>query len=154
MKRVIVLMTCVMTFGMSGVVQADHHAATEQAIAAARGVMDDFMTTFNARDESRWADTLLFPHVRVASGDVMVNPTKAEFVANTDLDEFARLNNWDHSAWDSIEVVQAGPAKVHFKVKFSRFNPAGEKYVSFDSLYILQLVEGRWGIRARSSFAP
>jgi hypothetical protein len=154
MKRVIVLLTFVATLGVSQVIRADHHAATEQAIAAARGVMDDFMTTFNARDEARWADTLLFPHVRVASGSVMVNPTKAEFVANTDLDEFAKLNNWDHSAWDSIEVVQAGPSKVHFKVKFSRFNPAGEKYVSFDSLYILQLVDGRWGIRARSSFAP
>ena len=127
---------------------------TQAAIAAARVVMDDFMTHFNARDEARWADTLLFPHVRVASGGVIVTPSKAEFVANTDLDEFAKIYNWSHSAWDSIELVQAGPEKVHFKVRFSRFNPEGEKYVSFDSLYVLQLIDGRWGIRARSSFAP
>ena len=132
--------------------QTDETAA--DAITAARGVMEDFITTFNARDESAWADTLLFPHVRVASGDVIVHPSKAEFVAATDLDEFARINNWHHSAWDSIEVIQAGPDKVHFKVVFSRFNPAGEKYVTFNSLYILQCVEGKWGIRARSSFAP
>ena len=123
-------------------------------MAAARAVMDAFITHFNARDEARWADTLLFPHVRVASGGVVVVPTKEEFVAATDLDEFARLYNWDHSAWDSIEVIQAGADKVHFKVRFSRFNPAGEKYASFDSLYVLQRVDGRWGIRARSSFAP
>lgn len=127
---------------------------TADAIVAARGVMEDFMTTFNARNESAWADTLLFPHVRIASGEVIVHPSKAEFVAATDLDEFAQVNNWDHSAWDSIEVIQAGPDKVHFKVVFSRFNPAGEKYVTFSSLYILQRVDGRWGIRARSSFAP
>lgn len=127
---------------------------TADAIVAARGIMEDFMTTFNARNESAWADTLLFPHVRIASGEVIVHPSKAEFVAATDLDEFAQVNNWDHSAWDSIEVIQAGPDKVHFKVVFSRFNPAGEKYVTFNSLYILQRVDGRWGIRARSSFAP
>ena len=154
MKRFIVLLTLLTNFGLSAVVRAEQDEATSQAIADARSVMDEFILSFNARDEARWADTLLFPHVRVASGGVLVNPSKAEFVANTDLDEFARLNNWDHSAWDSIEVIQAGPTKVHFKVKFSRFNPAGEKYVSFDSLYILQWVDGRWGIRARSSFAP
>jgi hypothetical protein len=127
---------------------------TDAAVLAARAVMDDFMTHFNARDEARWADTLLFPHIRVASGGVIVSPSKAEFVAATDLDQFALANNWSHSAWDSIEVIQAGPDKVHFKVQFSRFNPAGEKYVTYNSLYVVQRDGDRWGIRARSSFAP
>jgi len=134
--------------------EIDRKTQIADSVAAARAVMDDFMTHFNARDEARWADTLLFPHVRVASGGVIVTPTKAEFVAATDLEEFARINDWSHSAWDSIELMQAGPDKVHFKVRFSRFNPQGERYVSFDSLYIVQRVEGVWGIRARSSFAP
>lgn len=127
---------------------------TDAAVVAARAVMDDFMTYFNARDEARWADTLLFPHIRVASGGVIVSPSKAEFVAAMDLDQFAVANNWSHSAWDSIEVIQAGPDKVHFKVQFSRFNPAGEKYVTYNSLYVVQRDGERWGIRARSSFAP
>lgn len=127
---------------------------TDAAVVAARAVMDDFMTYFNARNESRWADTLLFPHIRVASGGVIVSPSKAEFVAAMDLDQFAVANNWSHSAWDSIEVIQAGPDKVHFKVQFSRFNPAGEKYVTYNSLYVVQRDGERWGIRARSSFAP
>ena len=94
------------------------------------------------------------PVTGVASGGVTVIPSKADFVAGTDLDEFARANDWSHSAWDSIEVIQSGPDKVHFKVRFSRFNTAGAKYATFDSLYVLQRVDGRWGIRARSSFAP
>ena len=126
----------------------------EVAVKAAREVMEDFMTFFNARDEARWADTLLFPHVRIASGGVIVSPSKAEFLAAMDFTQFARANNWSHSAWDSIEVVQAGPDKVHFKVQFSRFNPAGESYATFDSLYVVQREGDRWGIRARSSFAP
>ena len=116
--------------------------------------MDEFLSAFNARDEVRWADTLLFPHVRIASNGLSVVENKQAFVASTDLEQFAIDNDWDFSEWDSIETVHAGPDKVHFKVVFSRFNPQGERYVTFDSLYILQKIDGKWGIRARSSFAP
>ena len=134
---------------------ADHHEMSEeaQAIAAARVVMDQFMAAFNSRDVVAWAETLLFPHVRVAGSGVSIVDTKAEFVAQTDLEAFARIENWDHSAWDTVEVIQAGPDKVHFKVRFDRFNPEGENYVSYDSLYVVQKVDGRWGVRARSSYA-
>ncbi len=128
--------------------------ADDAAIAAARGVMDEFMSAFNGRDVSALADTLLFPHVLVASNGVAVTPDKKSFVAAMDMTEFAEQFDWEFSQWDSIEAIQSGPAKVHFKVKFSRFNPRGEKNATFDSLYILQEVDGRWGIRARSSFAP
>ncbi len=124
------------------------------AINAAEAVMHEFIRTFNSRDEAAWADTLLFPHVRVASGSVVVTPTREEFIANTDLDAFARTNNWSYSQWDAMEVIQAGPDKVHFKVTFSRFNPQGERYATFDSLYVLQRTDQGWGIRLRSSFAP
>ena len=129
----------------------DDHSA---AVTAARAVMDDFLRTFNAGDVSGLADTLLFPHVRVASGGVVVIPDKAAFVAGTDMAEFARRFNWAHSEWDAIEVIQAGPEKVHFKVQFSRFDPQGQRNATFQSLYIIQKVEDRWGVRARSSFAP
>lgn len=140
----------------SGIVLGQEPAADSATdpVVAARQVMNDFLTAFNARDEAGWADTLLFPHIRMASGEVMVYDDKTQFVASTDLDEFARANNWHHSEWDDIEVIQSGPHKVHFKVRFSRFNPEGERYATFDSLYVLQQVDGRWGIRARSSFAP
>ena len=135
---------------------AAHASDGENAdsIAAARAVMDEFIAAFNARDEARWADTLAFPHVRIASGDVVVLEDKDAFVAAMDMDEFARVNNWGHSEWDSIDVIQAGPDKVHFKVVFSRFRPDGERYVTFNSLYVVQRVGDGWGIRARSSFAP
>lgn len=147
--KTIVLLSILLGSMVSTISHAD-----QTAVTAARQVMDDFMRTFNSRDESAWAETLLFPHVRVASGGVTVVPDKQTFVANTDLDKFAEDNDWDFSEWDSIEVIQAGSDKVHFKVTFSRFNPRGERYATFDSLYILQKVDGRWGIRARSSFAP
>jgi hypothetical protein len=126
----------------------------EDAESEARATMDQFIAAFNSRDAGNVADTFHFPHVRIASGGVRVIPDKQAFVATTDMEQFAVDNDWDFSGWEQIEVIHAQSDKVHFKVVFSRYNPQGEKYVSYDSLYILQKIDGRWGIRARSSFAP
>jgi hypothetical protein len=135
-------------------VHVDAADSTQSPAAAATVVMDNFLAAFNARDESAWAETLHFPHVRIASGQVLVYPTRSEFVAAMDLDVFAESTGWDHSTWDEMTVIQASAYKVHITVTFSRFNAAGKKISTFDSLYVVENVGGRWGIRARSSFAP
>lgn len=129
-------------------------AEVREAESQALGVMYDFMRTFNGRDVPNFARTLTYPHVRVASGGVTVFADRQSFIDATDLEAFAKRFNWSHSRWDSISTVQADAEKVHFAVQFTRFNPQGEAYVSFHSLYILQRTESGWGIRARSSFAP
>ena len=129
-------------------------AEVREAESQALGVMYDFMQTFNGRDVPNFARTLTYPHVRVASGGVTVFADRQSFIDATDLEAFAKRFNWSHSRWDSISTVQADAEKVHFAVQFTRFNPQGEAYVSFNSLYILQRTESGWGIRARSSFAP
>ena len=139
-------------------ISADLGALTSgqrSAIAAASGVMREFMLTFNAQDPDGWSKTLLFPHVRISSGGVVVHPSRDEFVAQMDFQAFARNYNWQRSAWDSLEVIQVGPSKVHIAVQFTRYDAEQNPQASFDSLYILQPnAAGRWGIRARSSFAP
>lgn len=72
----------------------------------------------------------------------------------TDMENFARDNNWGHSTWDDIKLIQSGANKVHFTVTFSRYRPNGEVYATFDSLYVVERVDRRWCIRVRSSFAP
>ncbi len=129
-------------------------AEVREAESQALDVMYDFMRAFNGRDVPNFARTLTFPHVRVASGGVTVFPDRQSFIDATDLEAFAKRFNWSHSRWDSISTVQADAEKVHFAVQFTRFNPQGEAYASFNSLYILQRTESGWGIRARSSFAP
>ena len=117
--------------------------------------MHEYMAAFNSRDPARWADTLLFPHVRVSSGGVAVHPARDEFVAQMDFAAFAQRSNWQRSAWDYLEVVQVGAGKVHVAVRFTRYDPQQQPTASFDSLYVLQPNDsGDWGIRARSSFAP
>lgn len=130
---------------------ADALAEAEmQAIA----VMEAFLEAFNNRDEAAWADTLTFPHVRMASGTVVVYQNRDEFIAAMDLDAFAENTGWRRSTWDDMAVIQSSARKVHIRVRFSRFDAADELIASYDSLYIIEPKDGRWGVRARSSFAP
>ena len=133
-------------------------AADEDAVAtaetAAVGVMDAFLQAFNASDTQAWADTLVFPHVRMASGQVRVYPDRAAFVGEMDMAAFAANTGWRRSTWDDMEVIQSSADKVHIRVRFSRFDAKDALISSFDSLYIIEQVDGRWGVRARSSFAP
>jgi hypothetical protein len=129
------------------------HAADPEAERNARKAMDEFMTTFNARDVQAWAATLNYPHVRFASNQVRVYNTLEDFVKDN-ANYAQRLAPWDHSKWESMKVVQSGADKVHFAVEFIRYDKAGKEIGRFPSLYVVTLKDGHWGIQGRSSFAP
>ena len=149
MRRSIVSMSFAIALLASAAGRADEAADTH-----ARAVMDAFMAAFNARDTAAWADTLLYPHVRFAGGAVTVFPDRAAFIAANHIEKLIAGEAWDHSKWDTLQIVQSSPNKVHIAVEFSRYRADGTKYASYPSLYIVEQVDGRWGVRARSSFAP
>ena len=128
--------------------------AVAEAEVQAIAVMEAFLEAFNNRDEAAWADTLTFPHVRIASGTVVVYQDRNEFLAAMDLHAFAENTGWRRSTWDDMAVIQSSARKVHIRVRFSRFDAQDELIASYDSLYIIEPKDGRWGVRARSSFAP
>ena len=154
--RLVALLLAVSATAVAGSALAAAGPAAERAAAqeAALQVMDDFLTAFNASDEAAWAQTLAYPHIRMASGQVRVYPDADSFIAEMDMAAFAENTGWRRSQWDDMEVIQSSRDKVHIRVTFSRFNAEDELLASFDSLYIIERVEGRWGVRARSSFAP
>ncbi len=121
---------------------------------AAMEVLDQFMAAFNARDDEAMCRTFLYPHVRFASGAVRTYETHEACVEQFDFAGFAERFGWDHSGWDRRTAVQANTDKVHVVVIFSRYDADDELIAQFDSLYIVTRVDGRWGIRSRSSFAP
>lgn len=133
---------------------AQRDRATEKAITEAMKSLDEYMVAFNARDPKAWAATLSYPHVRMASGSVRTWQTEEEYADYMDFDAFAERFGWNHSHWVSREVIAAGPDKVHFNTVFSRYNERNEKIATFNSLYIVTKVDGRWGTQLRSSFAP
>ena len=128
-------------------------ADSDAAVVKAMAVLDDFMATFNRRDAQAWSRTLNYPHVRFASGQVAVYPDATQF---TDRPVFRQLaaTGWDHSHWLSREVVLKSPGKVHIATVFQRFNADNEPLGTYESLYIVTLQDGHWGIQARSSLAP
>ena len=64
------------------------------------------------------------------------------------------LADWDHSAWERREVIHAGPDKVHIDTRFTRYRKDGTVIGGFDSVYVVTLQDGHWGVKIRSSFAP
>ena len=124
-----------------------------EAEAAAMKVLDAFMTAFNAQDLAAFEAVLHFPHYRIASGNVSVLQDPSTL---PDLFErfVAAMPGWDHSAWEKRKVVHSGPDKVHIDTRFTRYRADGSVLASYDSLYIVTKQSGRWGVLARSSFAP
>ena len=55
---------------------------------------------------------------------------------------------------DEAKVIQSSPDKVHFAVRFTRYNEAGGPLEVHHSLYLVTNVDGHWGIQVRSSFVP
>jgi hypothetical protein len=124
-----------------------------RAEASAMRVLDDFMAAFNARDVQALEKTFHFPHYRIASGSVSV---LGEAGSRPDAIErfIAATPGWHHSAWERRKVIHAGAGKVHIDTRFIRYRADGSVIARFDSLYIVTHQDGRWGVKARSSFAP
>ena len=127
------------------------HAAFAAQVEAAQDVLDAFMAAWNARDADGVRANFNFPHVRFASG--RVNILAPEQVTDAMCAGVA-LSEWGRSAWQRREVIHAGPDKVQFDTRFARFRPDGSLISAFDSIYIVTLQDGRWGVQGRSSYAP
>ena len=121
------------------------------AIAAAQQVLDDFMAAFNARDIPAFEKTFNFPSVRLASNNLVILNA-----GDMQPDRFTTgaLAEWDHSAWERREVIHAGPDKVHIDTRFTRYRRDGSVIGGFDSIYVVTLQDGHWGVKIRSSYAP
>ena len=121
------------------------------AIAAAMRVLDDFMTAFNTRDVPSFEATFNFPSVRLASNTLVLIERGYH---KTDMFTRGPLAGWARSAWERRRVIHAGPDKVHFDTRFSRYRADGSVIAGFDSIYVVTCDNGHWGVKARSSYAP
>jgi hypothetical protein len=126
--------------------------AAVAAVNAGLQVLNHFLQTFNERDAKRWAQTLNYPHIRLATGKTQVWQSALDYEASNDIAAFAETG-WDHTEWDRITPVQADADKVHFTVQFTRYTREGKAIASFKSLYIVTRQDGHWGVQFRSSYA-
>ena len=116
-------------------------------IAAAKAVMQAHFDALNARDEAALAATLHFPHYRLMDGVLKVwNGPETYF------DDFRKRagGNWSRSRLGKIDVVHAGPDKVHLDVRVERFDEAGKQIAGFSSLWVIARIDGVWAAQLRS----
>ena len=125
----------------------------DAAIGGAREALDGFMAAFNTQDadaiRTRWFH---FPHVRFHSGRVTVMQRPDDY-HNLLWSRTGQSVGWARTAWDYQDVIDAGPEKVHFRVRFTRYRDDGSAIGSYRSLYIVTWQDGRWGIQGRSTWA-
>jgi hypothetical protein len=111
--------------------------------------MERFITTFNSRNAKDWSESLQYPHVRPsARRDPIIFQTAEEYAAGVNFDRPIRMG-WDHSEWDSKEVLHVSPNKVHAAGQYTRYTAEGEKIMSNIVTYIITMINGTWGIQAR-----
>ncbi len=151
LNKLLIIASLALALATSSAIAQDDE--TEAAIAGAMQALDEFMLHFNARDQVAWAGTLNYPHVRFASGTVTVWENAEEFAEGRTFERLPRTG-WDHSSWLSREIALASPGKVHVNTVFQRFNSDNEVIGTYQSLYIVTLIDGHWGTQARSSLAP
>ena len=119
-------------------------------IAAAMAMLDRHLVALNAGDAAALADTLHFPHYRLAGTRMQVWQTPDTYLA----DFLARAGDgWHHTQWDFRNVIAASPNKVHIDLQFTRYRADDSSLGSFRSIWVITLIGGRWAAQLRSSFA-
>jgi hypothetical protein len=124
--------------------------------AEAAQAVRNYFEAFNANDEEAYQRAHHFPHIRVnGKGEVSIVMNASELLPlKLVQNHLIRNEDWDHSLLDSLELIHASADKVHFNVQFSRYRKEGAPYVTYKTLCVVTQKEGRWGILARSTYAP
>lgn len=128
--------------------------AVFEARTAAIEVNERQTETFNKMDADGTASEYNYPFTRLDIGQVQVFETLEIYRDVHELVIFPGLIavNWDHSAWDNLEAVQASPNKVHVAGRFSRIDKDGNRYSTADTLRIVTKQDDHWGIKISSSY--
>ncbi|MFZ2143043.1 MAG: hypothetical protein WAV78_39930 [Xanthobacteraceae bacterium] len=122
-----------------------------KSIAAAIGVLDRHLAALNAGDASALAQTLHFPHYRLAGSRMTIWECSETYLQ----DFHGRAGGeWHHSAWDFRRPISASTEKVHLDVQFSRYRADGSVLGRYRSIWVVSSIDRRWAAQLRSSFAP
>ncbi len=136
---------------------ADEHS--DDVLAApgperdALAMLSAYMDAWNLRDIDGMNATFHFPHVRIASGRIHVLESPVDR-AEDFFERFIAQTGWHYTLWDYRRAVQSSQDKVHFAVQFTRYRADDTPIGEYPSMWIVAKIDGRWGVQARSSFAP
>ena len=113
-------------------------------------VLERHLAALNAGDAAALAETLHFPHYRLAGGRMQVWERADNYLK----DFRARAgSDWHHSTWEFCNAVASSQDKVHFDAQFVRHRADGSVLGRYRTLWVVSRIEGRWAAQLRSSFA-
>ena len=114
----------------------------DSASASALNVMKHHLEALNALNESDLADTLHFPHYRLAGNKLDCWLSKDQY-----LSDFRRRagKDWARTAWKSITIQKESSVKVHLLVNINRFDKNETLIADFESLWVITLQKGKMG---------
>ncbi len=120
---------------------------------SAKAAVEAFIAAFNAQDHDALADTLNYPHVRLANGRFVTVETHEDFVEMSKRGQsHLAAEGWDHTILRNMTVVHSGSDKVHLELNIDRCHADGSIYNQFETLWIATLQDDHWGIQFRSSY--
>ena len=138
----------------------DHESEHSSDIIAAPGVEQEalkaltaYMKAWNTRDLEGMDASFHFPHVRIASGGIHILEKTAARSGDF-FKAFIEQTGWHYTLWDYRHAVQSTEKKVHFAVQFTRYRADDTIIGHYPSMWIVALIDGKWGVQGRSSFAP
>lgn len=121
--------------------------------SACRATLDRFMAGLNAYDAAAMDAAMHFPHIRIAGGTVKVYGQAGSNPMDL-FDKLRKEDDWKWSEWNERKIVQRSDTKVHMALTYTRYRSDDSVLGVYESLYVLTLKDGRWGIQSRSSFGP
>jgi len=138
---------------MATLTEGDALPGSDTVLAECLVTLQRFMDALNTHDAASMDAEMHFPHIRIAGGRVTVYDQPGR----NPMDLFQKLkaeDDWHHSVWNERRLLQYSDTKAHMAVTYTRFRTDGSTIGVYESLYILTLKNGHWGIQARSSFGP
>lgn len=123
----------------------------DTAVTSALEVMNQHISALNAADADKLTATLHFPHIRLSGTTVKTWESPDQYMT----DFFNRAGaEWGYSKFSEIKAVQSAHNKVHLDVLVRRFRTDNTLLIEFRSLWVIVEINGVWGAKLRSSFAP
>ena len=121
-----------------------------EPVSAAMEVLERHFAALNSGDLAALAQTLHFPHYRLAGVNMQVWERPDSY-----LEDFrARAgDDWHRSAWDFRNAIASSEDKVHVDARFTRYRADGSVLGTYRTLWVVSRIEGHWAAQFRSSFA-
>ena len=121
---------------------------------AAIALVDEFFVAFNAADNAALLKVSHVPQIMLSAGQFILAEDIASPIVTMNFERMRERENWHSSELGYFEVVNVSENQVIVELRFERFNPNAEHYLTGPAVWVLNRREGRWGVEFRSLMPP